>query len=333
MTARKIRIGLPKGNLNRPDEKANCGHTCRLLELAGFKMKGYEPGREKAMPVADGESDLEFYCIKPRYLPGLLGDAIDLAIVGRDSMFEYFSSTWQTPRWKEFRRTNQTKSRKQLWQDYMESVIKSEFEKRPNRIFWDLEDLGIGKVNVCWGIQGHNVPKGHTQEEVDKIEIDEFLGKSYPKNIPIATAYPHITYGEICRVIDNERIALVENYETKRRLMSQTNLQFWVVHSIASNTELMANLGFDLIVDCVASGESFERNGLFALGKPILDSTAHLYMPRTMYELGRTDTEYKRLTEISDRLRAASHEYARKYPDSIWYPNGKPQDSAQASSP
>ena len=48
---RKLRIGLPKGNLNRPDEKENCGHTHGLLELAVFKIRDLEVSLEEGFAI------------------------------------------------------------------------------------------------------------------------------------------------------------------------------------------------------------------------------------------------------------------------------------------
>lgn len=93
---RKLRFGLPKGNLNRPANKGNRGHTRELFRLAGYDIQGYEPGEEEDHPFIPGlEEQIEFFCMKPKQLTGLIEKGgLDIAIIGRDNVEEYFSKLW-----------------------------------------------------------------------------------------------------------------------------------------------------------------------------------------------------------------------------------------------
>jgi len=96
-----IRFGLPKGNLNRTESNRGCTKT--LFDLAGYNIKGYEPGKEEDMPrVKELEGLIEFYCMKPRQLPALLDEhLIDIAIIGRDTIEEYLANLWKDIGWAE----------------------------------------------------------------------------------------------------------------------------------------------------------------------------------------------------------------------------------------
>lgn len=102
-TARKIRFALPKGNLNRPipknknDKNHYRGHTRELFRLAGYDIRGYEPGEEQTHPIIpELEDKIEFLTMKPRQLPLIMArGSIDFAIVGQDSYEEWLSGLWE----------------------------------------------------------------------------------------------------------------------------------------------------------------------------------------------------------------------------------------------
>ena len=117
---------------------------------------------------------------------------------------------------------------------------------------------------------------------------------------------------------------------------------------MTSNTEVSHRLGIsNVIVDCVATGESFRREGILPIGTPILgDSTAHLYLEsdsgirdddlpmKVIIEhsedyLSQSSKEelHKKVEVVANRLSAAAKEYAKLYPDSIWHPQGRTEEA------
>jgi ATP phosphoribosyltransferase len=112
---RIYKFGIPKGNLNKPlpeddnDSNHYRGHTAELLKLAGFKMRNYKPGKEgkerrkdgrAEKIVAEGEADLDFYCMKPgELLYHMERGGLDMAIIGQDLIEEAHAGIWHEKDW------------------------------------------------------------------------------------------------------------------------------------------------------------------------------------------------------------------------------------------
>lgn len=410
---RKIRIGLPTGNLNKPlpkddkDKNNYRGHTAELLRLAGFKMDGYEPGDEgnrggddKDISVsAEGEEDIEFFCMKPKQLPELLERGyLDIAIIGKDSIEEYYSGLWQRSTFRQL--CEQSESER--WVDWDKVLAKNkrqllEIDKQGNAeglhrrvplilfklIFgrpfkfnqydfeiypsgkgmWektrkaienafirdettsdridsndlydilgnsnclcDILDLGYGKVNIRWELS----PKEN------KHGI--FAGdKSKTGGLSIVSAYPNITYREVCKNIDFDLIEVVDSSKKHAALQKYSLVK---IRPLTSRLEEMIGLGLaDLVVDNVASGESYKKAGLVLEGEPIMTSTVHLYAhPEIVWDykefklwdlwnVRRESSRGEKMHKIVTRLKEASHKYALERKDSIWYPTGRPAEA------
>lgn len=203
-----INIGLPKGNLNKLLTALNRGHTYELLRLAGFIMKYYEPGREgkdkDGNPVeitAEGEPHIKFFCMKPKQFPELLERGqLDLAIMGRDAVEEYYARLWQdvpdfkleTPhnfredvlptQWVEHmlfgdnRNMNEDltkvlKTRRRWW-GRIEEKVQQLISKgiRMGDGTTELIDLGYGKVDVNFGIKQDTLEMFQNPEYRDHFE-------------------------------------------------------------------------------------------------------------------------------------------------------------------
>lgn len=101
---RKLRIGLPKGNLNKPlpekedDKNHYRGHTRELFRLAEYDIQGYEPGEEQMHPIIPEIADrIEFVTAKPKQFPIMMRrEDIDMAIIGKDTYEEYLSGFWDS---------------------------------------------------------------------------------------------------------------------------------------------------------------------------------------------------------------------------------------------
>jgi len=131
---RKLFIGIPRGSLNRDSRREpNRGDTRLLLREAGWELSGYYYKREKYYPkIKKGNKEVKFFVMRPREFPLLLNwGVLDLAICGRDTMEESYSSFWQDyhkevykdPQWRYI-----TKLRKSMREKY--SPLLKKFRNR-----------------------------------------------------------------------------------------------------------------------------------------------------------------------------------------------------------
>lgn len=328
---RKIKFALPKGNLNKRADYR--GYTGFLLQLAGFKMEGYKPGKESQMPIAEGERDIEFYCMKPKEMPLLLErGVIDIAIMGRDTLEERYSEelaklfdelelyigkkTDHPILGGKFHESFEAVQRRTAYpmDDWINGTSKPILTDRNGRETEiraiSLANLGLGKVGICVGTPDNREYRSGKSSLRDIVIIDEAK--------IIASAYPNIT---------------------KRILLEQLGMRIESaeVYPITSSTEVMVKLGIaDLVIDSVASGESFSRNNLVKVGESIATSTANLYTNILIagdYRIHKKDSKHeqsygdeidlginlKRLDEIVQRLKEASYQYGLTRKDSIYY--------------
>ena len=256
---RKIRFGLPKGNLNKRD--ANKGYTGFLLKLAGFKMEGYKPDREVQMPIAEGERDIEFYCMKPKQMPSLLEEkAIDIAILGEDTLEERYSLLWQD----RFGRYLDKKmgegglgiERQKIWkslkekirQTYSGGLAQKERVKIEGALPLELSDLGYGKVKICWGSDRLDVGGKNISNLLPIFSL--CLGFNYnglfggTDEIRVASAYPNIAYGELARFVRSMSIMRMANSFSFRGKFTTEEIggrqrPKVIIYPLASNTEMM----------------------------------------------------------------------------------------------
>ncbi len=116
---RPIMFALPKGNFNKPPKEnpaeENKGCVKLLFDLAGYKIEGYEPGKEEDSPyVEELRPFIDFHCMKPKQMPSLLEMRhIQYAIMGRDTAEERYSNIWRSDsEWEEGSRQMLDGSRK-----------------------------------------------------------------------------------------------------------------------------------------------------------------------------------------------------------------------------
>ncbi|MBI2141722.1 hypothetical protein HYU16_04855 [Candidatus Woesearchaeota archaeon] len=88
-----IRFGLPKGRYNSPDRF----NTKLFLEAAGFRLEGYEPGKEEERPKCLNDAEIEPVIIRQEdgsimltsHVFPSLEEEVDLAIFGEDWRSEW----------------------------------------------------------------------------------------------------------------------------------------------------------------------------------------------------------------------------------------------------
>lgn len=102
--ARKIRVGLPKGNLNCDPENlqfAYRGCFGYLSKLAGYDIEGYKPGKENDRPnIKRLEDCFEFISTSASELPEQLATGgFDIIITGKDCVEEYLANNWIGESW------------------------------------------------------------------------------------------------------------------------------------------------------------------------------------------------------------------------------------------
>lgn len=339
---RKIRFAIPKGNLNKRADYR--GYTGFLLQKAGFKMEGYKPGKEAQMPFAEGERDIEFYCMKPKEMPLLLeSGVIDVAIFGKDTLEERCSEELaqsfdriellnreliENKKLEKFSPGIRFKERCSIIERMLEDSVDNWLEGKPQIIhesygktekdlrIVSLADLGLGRVDINLGVQ-RNRHYDINDESIAKLVL-------FSKTGTIASAYPNITKRVLMKSL---------GYETEPIPTRQHKIK---IYPITSSTEMMIKLGIaDIVVDSVASGDSFRRNDLVTVGKPITSSTSHIYAnPNSAMLYGayawskikskrvhfeEDEINVKRFYEIVQRLKEASHQYGLTRKDSIYY--------------
>lgn len=188
-------------------------------------------------------------------------------------------------------------------------------------------NLGYGKIDIHWGTKDYD-------KLIDR-KISEHLQRKEmsPLKLNICSAYPNLAIKELDKFISMNEPQGEEDYE----LLDSSDNSLVIINKISSGTEAMIELGLaDFVVDCTASGLSFENHKLLKTGKPIFrNSTAGLYFSKYFsdkyrtaeqdalrgyepYFIGKTD-------EIMHRLEIASIEYSATRPDSIYYRHGGSQ--------
>ena len=350
----KIRVGLPKGNLNK--DEPNRGYTKMILNLAGYHIQGYEPGKETEMPVIrELEDNFEFYCMKPKQFPLLLQKGIlNLAIFGKDNQLEYLCSKvsltdgWDNPHYS-------YSCPRELFRIFINdnSELLSNFDrlvKNNGSLLSDkydtipeLVNLGYGRVDVCWGSNKKLL-----------FQRRPFDPHGCESNVQISSAYPNLTFMELGSHFTALGLAyFFDNSDNEKTFTLTTSPSSFLkrnplkypeicINSLASNTETMIKLGLcNFIVDSVSSGKSFERNELVQVGKPLVkDSTARVYSSNYIQnllssrEFDGIDPHFdsdlcdnflyrydlkNTVIEFIDKLKQASIEYGKTRPDSLYY--------------
>jgi len=239
----KIRIGIPRKNLNKPKSKNNIytsgGHTYLLLREAGWELEGYEPGGEKEYPIVKkrkkGIPDVEFISLRPRLMPMyLMNRRLELAIYGQDMQEEFLSSIYRafTERLKEKEWRGQVLKEFENARDWViynknpprfpiKHPKKSEHYKNlefiANKLFEEarqghsyylpneLCDLGYGKVDLCFITRKWN----SIRFDDPAVLCAYFLLKD--KRLNCMTEYPNLAYRELSKYFPQEMISINEN--------------------------------------------------------------------------------------------------------------------------
>jgi len=317
---RKIRVGLPKGNLNKSEQHR--GNTSELLEYAGYYVDKYFWGAEKQNPIIRQlKCGFEFYCMKPKQFPVLLEQGIlDMAICGRDSIEEYHSRLWYLYNWESKVKDN--------WDNMsLTQLVKilNKDEENPNiardekwqrisecfqRTLTKSVPLGYGRVNIELGVK-------------DLDFLYSKLGKLDLLNI--SSAYPNLTFAYLSRYFPSSNINIISNNPRNNSLAPNPKLGLINIYPLVSNTENMISLGIgDLVVDSVASGASFRANKLNRIGSPVMtNSVAGLYFSPTFSDYSNPE-KYgsldSRIVEFIEKLKRASVKYAEEgRRDSLYY--------------
>jgi ATP phosphoribosyltransferase len=330
-----IRMGIPKGNLNRSE--GNRGFTSRLLELAGWVVDGYEPRREGKPWVVSGEEGIELTCYKPRNLFQLFKEGmLDCMIVGSDIVKEECCPTFEQDFYK-----NDIYERLVFGGEILNgNVSECEDDLTGKNYGWFRDFLGENKT-VCWREYNLGLPSandlGYGRVDVVFGVRESDWGEGFPENLDhrlrIATAYPKITSWVMFDCLkESENLTYVnylENFsfvrsQKKRDMRDRDVIPFYeIVNNSGSDTEKLVADGIaDICIDCVSSGGTFEKNGIIRVGTLILESTAGFYVRAMIPEWKR-----KRVKMIGDKLeRAARKEYSQERKDSIWYSGSAEKD-------
>ena len=235
VTGKKLRIGLPKGNLNRT--KTNRGNTRLLLKIAGYNLPHYtRDSKEAIFELKRDGIALEFHVAKPSELLRRLhvGD-LELALIGKDTVEERYARLWHCREfdWDKMRalpsvphdisnltraqierlrragrkeRKRENKSRLKTWNQVNDAMTRHRQSLIKNCVA-DLVDLGYGKADVCFLSTEEKVESCFGDCDVMQHDFSEAK-----EGVKCSSAYPNLTIKELSRYIPSNKIA-INNHE------------------------------------------------------------------------------------------------------------------------
>jgi len=247
------RLGLPDGSLNNPGR----GYTLVYIRDAGYKISGYEPGKELHPGIANDEK-IACTITRPSAAPAeMLMEVIDATIIGEDWAVEYnWGKDW------EGNPSGETLIEKIGDLGYGGVRLVAAIPK-------ELKEKGITSVN---DLLAHHRDQGHF-ERGNRL----FLASEY-KNLAKKFLMEQPVYQDLFGDTTPDIRGRTDFFPGSNPLV--------FIYQTDGVTESYCDKGFDFIIDNTQTGSALRAYGLEEIDE-LMTSTAGLYV-------GPTCTGWKR---------------------------------------